>query len=301
MIRIGTRASTLAQWQAKQAAEGLQQQGVATSLVLISSEGDADQVTPLYEMGVEGIFTKALDAALLAGTIDVAVHSLKDVPTRLAEGLVQAAVLPRGATEDVLLYKTEAAALGDANFPWVIGTCSLRRKAQWKYRFPNSRFENLRGNMETRLQQLAQQPWQGAIFAKAGLERIGLLPSQFALLDWMLPAPAQGAMGLLCRQDDTRTLEMCATLNDEMTATCVQIERDFLRGLMGGCAMPIAALAQHHYSHISFSGNICLPDGSDLLEVSCTFSLDEVAEAGYTAADKLLSNGGHRLLAKLKK
>jgi hydroxymethylbilane synthase len=154
--------------------------------------------------------------------------------------------------------------------------------------------------MQTRLDKLTQSDWNGAVFAKAGLDRIGLLPDNHLLLDWMLPAPAQGAVMVVCREEDGYVMAACEKINDEFTAACVKIERDFLRALMGGCATPISALAEHHFNHISFTGNVCLPDGSDMLEVSCTFGLEDIEEAGYTAAEKLLSNGGRNLIDKLK-
>ena len=300
MIRIGTRDSRLALWQATLVQYALKEIGIEAELVPVKSEGDLDLVTPLYEMGVQGVFTRTLDAALLNHRIDIAVHSMKDVPTQLPQGIVQCAVMERGFTEDVLVYRGNADRFAVQETPLFIATSSIRRKAQWLHRYPKTRFDNLRGNMQTRLDKLASSDWDGAVFARAGLDRIGLLPDQHLVLDWMLPAPAQGAVMVVCREDDAVARAAGERINDELTAACVQIERDFLRGLMGGCATPISALAQHHFSHISFTGNVCLPDGRDLLEVSCTFGLDEVAEAGFTAAEKLLANGGRRLVEKLK-
>jgi hydroxymethylbilane synthase len=300
MIRIGTRDSKLALWQAEQVQSALLPFGIVSELVPVKSEGDIDLVTPLYEMGVQGVFTRTLDAALLNNRIDIAVHSMKDVPTQLPKGIQQCAVLPRGYTEDVLVYTGDASVFSDHQSPLLIATSSIRRKAQWLYRYPNTQFENLRGNMQTRLDKLAQSDWNGAVFAKAGLDRIGLLPKNHLVLDWMLPAPAQGAVMVVCRQDDEKVRAACEKINDEFTAACVKIERDFLRALLGGCATPFSALAEHHFNHISFTGNVCLPDGSDLLEVSSTFGLEDVEEAGYTAAEKLLSNGGRELIDQLK-
>lgn len=300
MIRIGTRDSRLALWQAEQVQAALNEHGIVSELVPVKSEGDIDLVTPLYEMGVQGVFTRTLDAALLNNRIDIAVHSMKDVPTQLPDGIRQCAVLPRGYTEDVLVFKGKAERFGNRDLPFTIATSSIRRKAQWLHRYPNTRFENLRGNMQRRLEKLSQSDWDGAVFARAGLDRIGLLPESHLLLDWMLPAPAQGAVMVVCRENDSNVMAACEKINDEFTAACVKIERDFLRALLGGCATPISALAEHHFSHISFTGNICLPDGSDMLEVSCTFGLEDVEEAGYTAAEKFLSNGGSKLIDQLK-
>src|SRR5690606_26134972 len=156
--------------------------------------GDIDLVTPLYEIGVQGIFTKALDAALLNNRIDIAVHSLKDVPTLLPKNIVQAAVLKRGPVRDLLVYKQDTAFLDQKDYTAHIATSSLRRKAQWLRRFPQHQVHNLRGNVNTRLQKLAAEPWDAAIFAAAGLERTNLRPEKALELDWMLPAPAQGAV-----------------------------------------------------------------------------------------------------------
>jgi hydroxymethylbilane synthase len=286
-------------WQANQVKLLLEQHGYQAVLVPVKSEGDMDQVTPLYQMGVQGVFTRSLDAALLANHIDLAVHSMKDVPVQLANGLVQCAVLPRGNDEDVVVYKGDSAVLDQLDSKMVIATSSIRRQAQWLHRYPNTRFENLRGNIGSRLHKLVQSNWHGAIFAKAGLERINLLPPNHRVLHWMLPAPAQGAIMVVCREDDSRVRMATAAFNDEHTEACTTIEREFLKALLGGCSLPISALASHHFNHISFMGNICMPDGSQLVEVSCTFEPNEVADAGFIAAQKLLANGGAAIMAKM--
>src|SRR5580765_5220899 len=251
LIRIGTRESQLAVWQATRVKELLAQNGFAAELIYIKSEGDIDLQTPLYEMGVQGIFTKSLDIALLNNKIDIAVHSMKDVPTQLAKGITQAAVLERASYKDLLVYKdssvvngqwsmvNEAPAKFEAlftihNSPLTIATISIRRKAQWLNRFPNHNIENLRGNVNTRLKKVEESNWDGAIFAAAGLERINLRPKDSIELDWMLPAPAQGAIMVVCRQGDDFCLESCASFNDVDTASCTKVERDFLKTLLGG-------------------------------------------------------------------
>jgi hydroxymethylbilane synthase len=251
-------------------------------------------------MGVQGVFTRSLDAALLAHKIDMAVHSMKDVPTQLPQGIVQCAVLPRGYVEDVLVFKGPGEKFENSDISLVIATSSIRRKAQWLHRFRNTTFENLRGNMQTRLDKLQASAWDGAVFARAGLDRIGLLPNNHLVLNWMLPAPAQGAVMVVCREDDGYARRAGEKIHDEITAGCTAIERDFLKSLLGGCATPISAHAEHHYSHISFVGNVCMPDGSDLVEVSCTFGPNEVCDAGFTAAQKLLEQGGNKIIAKLR-
>ena len=248
IIRIGTRESQLAVWQATQVKDLLAQNGIASELVYIKSEGDIDLITPLYEIGVEGVFTRSLDAALLNDHIDIAVHSMKDVPTQLPQGIVQAAVLKRGPVHDLLVFKNEESQLKYSSLTtdhsFHVATSSIRRKAQWLNKFPAHQVHNLRGNVNTRLRKLEEENWDAAIFAQAGLERINLRPQNSIVIDWMLPAPAQGAIILVCRENDNLSFEACRNFNDAGTELCTKIERDFLRQLLGGCSTPISALAE---------------------------------------------------------
>ncbi len=301
IIRIGTRESQLAVWQATKVQGLLKDSGHQAELVYIKSEGDTDLQTPLYEIGVQGIFTKALDIALLNNEIDIAVHSMKDVPTIMAKGLVQAAVLPRASYKDILVPRTDASFLSDDSMAQVIATSSVRRKAQWLNKYPNTTLENLRGNVNTRLRKVAESDWHGAIFAAAGLERIDLRPANAVDLDWMLPAPAQGAIVIACRMDDQPMLNACGPLNDEPTATCTAIEREFLRVLMGGCSTPISARAVVEDGDVVFKGNILSLDGRKKVEVSKTVKIAQSSGLGRTAAEELLANGGKEILAEIKK
>lgn len=298
-IRIGTRSSRLAVWQATQVAHTLQQNGYQTSIVPIKSEGDLDLQTPLYEMNVEGIFTRYLDAAVLTKKVDIAVHSMKDVPTTLARGLTQAAVLKRGPVRDLLLYKQSATFLNNPFVRCVIATGSVRRKAQWLHRYSNSVITGLRGNVNTRLRKLQENDWDGALFAEAGLTRIGLLPERFIRLDWMLSAPAQGAILVVCNKEDRESLEACTPMNDENTALCVRIERDFLRTLMGGCATPISALARIEGNNILFEGNVLTPDGKEKASITKKLILKNAANLGIKAGREILSKGGRRIIDQL--
>jgi hydroxymethylbilane synthase len=311
VIRIGTRESQLAVWQATQVKDLLLQHGFAADLVYIKSEGDIDLKTPLYEMGVQGIFTRSLDIALLNNRIDIAVHSLKDVPTQLPAGIVTAAVLKRASYKDLLVYKGGLpAALGEPgsgashspltnpersrrnHSPCIIATSSIRRKAQWLNRYPNDTIENLRGNVNTRLQKLADSHWNGAIFAAAGLERIGLRPAQSIELDWMLPAPAQGAIVVACRDNDQHAFEACQLFNDAHTALCTAIEREFLRALLGGCSTPISALATIVNDHVHFEGNVLSLNGKEKATIKKTIAINNSDNLGVAAAKELLANGG---------
>ncbi len=295
VIRIGTRESQLAVWQAETVKSLLSQQGYEAELVYIKSEGDTDLKTPLYEIGVQGIFTRALDIALLSGDIDVAVHSMKDVPTQMAKGIIQAAVLPRASYKDLLVPKTDSS-FSKAFALRVIATSSIRRKAQWLNRFPNDHIENLRGNVNTRLRKVQEANWSGAIFAAAGLERIGLRPENAIELDWMLPAPAQGAIIVVCRDADKYCIDACTHFHDADTALCTQIERDFLRALMGGCSTPISALAEVVGDSIHFRGNILSTDGQQKKEITKTTAKTEASNLGTMAAKELLENGGQKIL-----
>jgi hydroxymethylbilane synthase len=267
-------------------------------------------------MGVQGIFTKSLDIALLTNKIDIAVHSMKDVPTQLAKGIVQAAVLKRASYKDLLVYKDDVlsselsivnsgvsnleSSFTIHNSPLTIATSSIRRKAQWLNRFPNHTLENLRGNVNTRLRKVAESNWHGAIFAAAGLERIGLRPEKSIELDWMLPAPAQGAIMVVCRDADTFCLEACSTMHDAATALCTKVERDFLRTLLGGCSTPISALAEIKNENLYFRGNILSLDGKEKVEVEMNGNQEEAVDLGIKAANELLSKGGSEIANSIR-
>ena len=308
VIRIGTRESQLAVWQATLVQTLLEEKGYTAKLVYIKSEGDIDLVTPLYEMGVQGIFTRSLDIALLNDKIDIAVHSMKDVPTQLPKGIVQTAVLQRASYKDIFVPPSPKGGQNADNsaaispfrewglLPIVIGTSSIRRKAQWLHRYPHHTIENLRGNVNTRLRKVSESNWHGAIFAAAGLERINLRPENSIELDWMLPAPAQGAIMVVSREGDACSFDACQYFNHPDTALCTQIERDFLRVLLGGCSTPIGALAEVKDNAIYFKGNIVAIDGSAKAEVEQTISIADANNAGAVAAKSLLAQGGQAII-----
>ncbi|MEA3424636.1 MAG: hydroxymethylbilane synthase [Bacteroidota bacterium] len=319
-LRIGTRDSQLAVWQATLVQNELSRKGITSELVYIKSDGDIDLVTPLYELGVQGIFTKTLDAALLNDRIDIAVHSMKDVPTQLAKGLQQSAVLPRASFKDILVYKGDKEhlleTLGFVNGEWsvvsedtrpsfhdsvlTIATSSVRRKAQWLNRYPNHVLDNLRGNVNTRMRKLEESNWNGAIFAGAGLERIGLRPSNSIDLDWMLPAPSQGAIMIACRENDPQTFEATHQLNDTATAICTKIEKDFLRVLMGGCTTPISALAIIQGNTVHFRGNVLSLDGKQKAEIEKIVPVSETVALGEQAAEEVLQKGGAAIIESIR-
>lgn len=304
-IRIGTRESQLAQWQANEVKSQLAEIGVDAELVFIKSGGDIDLQTPLYEMGVQGIFTRELDAALINKQVDIAVHSFKDVPTQLAKGIEIAAVLERGPVEDLLVFKNEEAAgkyksISNNPSPFTVATSSIRRKAQWLHRHPGHNIENLRGNVNTRLRKLSEENWDAAIFARAGLERIDLRPANSIVLEWMLPAPAQGAMVIVCRENDKYCLDACKQLNHEETFLCTQIERDFLRKLLGGCSTPISALATIEHDKVCFKGSLLSLDGKQKIEVEDMEPIHNASRLGTRAALELLDKGGSPIIENIK-
>jgi hydroxymethylbilane synthase len=297
IIKIGTRDSQLALWQAETVQNKLISLGYKTELVPVKSTGDIVLDKPLYELGITGIFTKTLDVAMLNGSVDIAVHSMKDVPTQLPIGIVQSAVLERANTSDILVHK----GLDFLNSDGVIATGSLRRKAQWLHKYPNHNVVDLRGNVNLRLQKLQDNKWNGAIFAKAGLERIEVLPENHINLDWMIPAPAQGAVVVHTMKSDNFTTEAVSKLNDHKTDICTAIERSFLRQLEGGCTAPIGALATIVEDEISFEGALFSLDGSKKILVKHQgVKLSEVASFGKKCAEEILSNGGKKLMKEIK-
>lgn len=291
MIRIGTRESALALYQARLVQQQLKAISVESEIIEITSDGDIDLKTPLYEMGIQGIFTKSLDIALLQSKIDVAVHSAKDIPTRLARGLVMPAILKRGSSHDAIVFPS-GTHLTNLSQIKKIATSSLRRRCQWLHRFPDTQLENLRGNVQTRLAKLDASDWDGAVFAHAALERLEITSHQYEILNWMLPAPAQGAIGVVCRENDHAVLDVVSRLNDALTSLCVNMEREFMSTLQGGCAVPIAALAIHTPAGINFKGNLFTMDAKKFASVDLNFTTYEFYQAGKTAANLILEQGG---------
>lgn len=296
-IRIGTRDSELALWQAHTVQKKLNNLGYKTEIIAVKSQGDIILDKPLYELGITGIFTKTLDIAMINGQVDIAVHSMKDVPTALPIGIIQAAVLERANTLDILVHK------GNLDFlegNGTIATGSLRRQAQWLHKYSNHTVVDLRGNVNTRMQKLNESDWNGAVFAAAGLERINLKPTDFIDLDWMIPAPAQGAMVIVAMQNDDFCKQAVAKLNHKETEICTHIERQFLKTLEGGCTAPIGALAKINNNEIHFVGNLFSIDGKEKLEIERTISSDNWTDFGKNCAIEILEKGGAALMKSIK-
>ncbi len=297
VIRIGTRDSELALWQAKTVQNALEKTGHKTELVPVKSTGDLNLDQPLYEMGITGIFTKTLDVAMIKGEVDIAVHSMKDVPTALPKGIVEGAVMKRASNKDILIHKgVDFLQKGNGT----IATGSLRRKAQWLNKYPKHNVVDLRGNVNTRMKKLNDNDWNGAIFAAAGLERIEIKPENFIDLNWMIPAPAQGAMLIVAMQDDDYCRKALSVLNHKESEICVHIEREFLRVLEGGCTAPIGALAKVVNDHVHFHGALFSLDGTRKIEVERSLPLDEIQNMGKDCALEILKNGGKELMADIK-
>ena len=296
-IRIGTRDSELALWQAHTVEKKLNDLGYKTEITAVKSQGDILLDKPLYELGITGIFTKTLDIAMINGQVDIAVHSMKDVPTALPTGIVQAAVLERANTLDILVHK------GNLDFlesEGTIATGSLRRQAQWLNKYPTHKVVDLRGNVNTRMKKLGDSDWNGAVFAAAGLERINIKPSNYINLDWMIPAPAQGAMVIVAMANDEFCRDAAAELNDIETEVCTHIERQFLKTLEGGCTAPIGALAIMQDDDIIFKGVLFSLDGKEKLEINKTVPLEDWKKLGYNCAKEILDNGGISLMESIR-
>jgi hydroxymethylbilane synthase len=299
-LRIGTRGSQLALWQANFIADRLRLLSTHRSVELeeIQTEGDRIQNVPLAQIGGQGVFTKEIQRALLAGKADVAVHSLKDLPTIPVEGLILAAVPARAPAGDAFLSRKHRSF--DALPPGArVATSSQRRRALVLHRRPDLNLVEIRGNVDTRLRKLTEQDLDGLLLARAGLERLGLAEQITDLLDlaWMVPAVGQGALGLECRADDTATRALLAALDDPPTHLAVLAERAFLRGLGGGCQLPIAGHAHVQGGRLELRGVVLSPDGKQRLADELTGDADSADSLGQQLADRLLARGARELLA----
>jgi hydroxymethylbilane synthase len=303
-LRIGTRGSPLALVQTAEirrrlaaAFPELEAPG-AMETTVIRTTGDAVQDRTLAEIGGKGLFTKEIDEALLDGSIDIAVNSMKDVPTWLPDGIVVGALPEREDTRDAFIGRNvkDLAALPAGS---VLGTASLRRQAQILHLRPDLRVVPLRGNVDTRLTKLADGVVDATLLAIAGLKRLGKAAAASSLLspDEMLPAVAQGAIGITCRSDQAATRDMLAALNHAETAARVAAERAFLEVLDGSCKTPIAALAEVEGDDLRFRGLIALPDGSSVLPVERRGAAADAAALGRDAGEDLRQRAGPRFLA----
>jgi len=298
MIRIGTRNSPLAMWQAKEVEQKLQNLGYETVLVPVLSSGDKNLNQPLYSLGITGVFTKDLDIALLNNEIDIAVHSLKDVPTILPQNIEVSAVLERDFPQDVLVRKSSSKNKDLAELK--IATSSLRRRAFWSEKFPNTQFSDIRGNVQTRLKKLEEGDFDATLFSLAGIKRMEM-ELEYEMLDFMISAPSQGVVAISSRVDDVETKAILQKINHKTTQICVEIERNFLRTLEGGCTAPIGAIAIFEENKIKFSGRLNSLDGSKTINVVEEFEYDESENYGKKFAKFVLENGGKEMMEEIKK
>ena len=298
MIRIGTRNSPLAMWQAKEVEQKLQNLGYETVLVPVLSSGDKNLNQPLYSLGITGVFTKDLDIALLNNEIDIAVHSLKDVPTILPQNIEVSAVLERDFPQDVLVRKSSSKNKDLAELK--IATSSLRRRAFWSEKFPNTQFSDIRGNVQTRLKKLEEGDFDATLFSLAGIKRMEM-ELEYEMLDFMISAPSQGVVAISSRVDDVETKAILQKINHKTTQICVEIERNFLRTLEGGCTAPIGAIAVFEENKIKFSGRLNSLDGSKTINVVEEFDYDDSENYGKKFAEFVLKNGGKEMMEEIKK
>jgi len=296
-LRLGTRRSALARWQADWITGELRSRGVNVEQVPITTSGDVQQGS-LAQIGGQGLFTKEIQRALIDGRIDLAVHSLKDLPTEPAPGLHLAAVPPRAPTGDVLVSK-DAASLDELPEGAIVGTGSLRRRAQLLHVRPNLLIEDIRGNVDTRLKKLDDGRFAAIILAEAGLRRLGFEEriAHVLPLPIMLPAIGQGALGLETRTDDTETNEAVAVLDDPASHRAVVAERSMLAALQGGCLAPIAGLARVENDELTLIGRVIEPSGRRRLEAQHSAAPAKAEALGRQVAEQLLADGAEDLIA----
>jgi hydroxymethylbilane synthase len=299
-LRLGTRGSQLALWQANYVADHLRPVIAPrpVELVIIETQGDQIQDKPLSQMGGFGVFTKAIQQALLDQRVDAAVHSLKDLPTLPEAGLKLAAVPPRAPVGDAFI-SLKHQRFAELPPGAVVGTSSLRRRAQLLNERPDLKLIDLRGNVDTRLRKLREQDLDAIILAEAGLHRLGLRQHLTEVLDptWMLPAVGQGAIGLECREDDVETLDAVQALTDPATWNAVLAERAMLYALGGGCLVPIGAYTRISNGTMTLRGTVLSPDGKRRIVDTLRGPSDKPLNIGNELAAQLLTAGARELLA----
>ena len=301
-LRIATRKSPLALWQAEHVAARLQaaHPGLQVELVKMVTRGDKILDAPLAKVGGKGLFVKELEQGIMEGTADIAVHSMKDVPAELPDGLHLSAILTREDPRDALVSR-KYARLGELPADARIGTSSSRRQCQLKLRLPACRISSLRGNVGTRLEKLETEGLDAIILAAAGLIRLDLADRITEVLspEDSLPAVGQGAIGIECRQDDPSINDWLAVLHDQDTADCVTAERGFNHRLNGGCQVPIAGYAELHGDRIRLRGLVASPEGLSQVRGEVEGDRKEAEVLGIRLAEQLLSQGADQILSEL--
>jgi hydroxymethylbilane synthase len=299
-LRIGTRGSALALWQARSISEALRGvTGVQSELVIVKTSGDKFQQTSFSEIGTKGVFIKELEDALLERRVDLAVHSMKDVPTEIPGGLTIAAICKRQDVRDALL-STSGALLDHLRAQAKVGTSSLRRKAQLLYARSDLQILDLRGNVDTRIEKLKRGDYDAIVLAKAGLDRLGLNANITEVLptDVCLPAAGQGAIGIEARTKDAETLGILAALNDAETRAGVEAERAALAGLEGGCQVSIGAWGRVENGKLVLEVTVLSPDGAQRMREKSWGAPEEAVALGERVAAKMLEQGAAAMLAR---
>ena len=303
-LRIGTRGSALALWQAKTVATLIERTGIRAEIVVIKTGGDRLQEAPLSETGGKGLFVKELEDALLAEDIDLAVHSAKDMSAVLPEELAIAAVLPREDPRDALVLPRGTAAVDfDGALAHIgempaIGTGSIRRIAQLAGALPHARFTPIRGNVDTRLRKLDAGDYEALVLAAAGLRRLGLASRISAAIpiDVCIPAPGQGIVAVEIRGDDRAIRDAVSHIGDRAAADSLAAERAVVAALGGGCQLPLGAIAEHHSEGLTIKGVVAWPDGRRAIRRTSTGSVSDPATVGARLADELLRAGADEIL-----
>jgi hydroxymethylbilane synthase len=301
-LKIATRKSPLALWQAEHVKKRLQEthSDLTVELVSMTTEGDRFLDAPLVAVGGKGLFIKELETALLEGRADIAVHSMKDVTIDLPEELALPVIMEREDTRDVFISNSYEK-IEDLPANAILGTSSLRRQSQVKALYPDIELKDLRGNVGTRLGKLDNGEYDGILLAAAGILRLGIAEriTQFLPHSFLLPAIGQGAIGIECRAGDDVVGKLISPLNHEETTLCVQTERAFSRRLFGGCQLPIAGQATIEDDEVTLIGLIAKVDGSDVIQSEQKGSVDDIDNIGVKLAETLLQRGGDKILEEL--
>ena len=297
-IRIGTRASRLALWQANFVAEKLREKNFEVELIKIQTTGDKILDAPLAKIGGKGLFTKEIEIQMSEKKIDLAVHSLKDVPTELPKDFKIAATTERQKPFDAFVSE-KFSSLETLPKNSVVGTSSLRRQAQILKIRPDLQIKNLRGNVDTRLKKLGDGDFDAIILAQAGLERLGFNSKIKQILTEIIPAAGQGVLAIEIRSDDEETFNAVKFLNDEKTSAAIKVERDFLQEVGGGCQIPVGIFAEVEGEKISARAIISSPDGKNFVEDFQTAPIKNISDFGKNFAKNLLDRGGGEILSRL--
>jgi hydroxymethylbilane synthase len=295
IIKIGTRGSQLAIVQAKMVQKALKDlSNTDSELIIIKSKGDIDQDTPVTMLGA-GTFTNEINQQVVLKNIDIAVHSCKDLPGNLEDGLEIAAVLERGSYFDVVVYKGSDHFLESPESKAVVATGSPRRRAQWKFRYPNHQFEELRGNIETRLKKLEESTWQGIIMAEAALQRLEIKNVQTKRLISSIPSACQGTIAVVCRED-SEWHDKIVLINHATTFEVTKIEREFIKNLPINCDTPLGVLVYANENHFSLKAELFDARYNSRIEIHETCEKNKVQNFGMLSASKFLSIGAGKML-----